>query len=369
MMRLLVLGGAVLCLFSLGCSLPPFDDGLSLAMVTADKLDPVTRIGPIQAWHGDFEDGELSFFPIKDAPDSKIGYLLIASSYFLRVRFLNGPTGQFMGELRLDGPAADANQKTYTAEPLKGGPCLSLAVFDPANPNNNALLVLDPAFPSLVRSAVDLKSYFQPSFPVTLVRIVGVHLYPETDPVRDRFAFFGVLDLSGHFGEISRYTDPLLAGGLGAATVPPLNRLDSVLPSLPAPGSGAFYFHRPVAPNTSYLSWYEASTGTYRNYAWDDGLTAGELTGMRRRIDAVLTTGELLSFANGACYVYDGNGSRKYSFPMGSLHFCFEKYDNAAGSYRLYFSLAYWLYGYRNGEDKLLIDIYSLPTASLDSLN
>jgi hypothetical protein len=53
---------------------------------------------------------------------------------------------------------------------------------------------------------------------------------------------------------------------------------------------------------------------------------------------------------------------------MGSLHFCFERYD-AAGVARLYFTLMYWIYGYQSGNDQMYITVYSLPTANLASLH
>jgi hypothetical protein len=359
----------LLCAFVLGCSLPPFDEDLSLAVATAAKLEPVTRIGPIRAWHGDFEEGEIFFMPFKDTPGSKKGFLLVASGYYLQIRYLDGLTGQFYGDSRINGPASDPDQKTYTAVSLKGGSYLSLAVFDPADAANNSLFVIDPTFTSPGSSVMNLFSSLNGDFPpASLDRIVGVHLYPQIDPTLDRFTFFGVLSEPGHFGEIQADAVPTSPGGIGAIIAMPA-RQEMALPGLPAPRSGAFYYHRPVPPNTSYLSWYDSSAGVYRNYSWDEGLTVRKLSSMIRRIDAVLSSGELLSFTYGICSVYDGKGNRKYGFPMGNLHFCFEKYDLAAGEYRLYFSLAYWIYGYQNGNDNLYIEVYSIPTAELETLD
>jgi len=367
MKRLMASGAAALGMLFLGCNLPPFDEELSLAMATAAKMQPVVQIGPVKAWHGDFEDAESYFLPVKDTPASRQGYLVSAGDYYLRVRFLDGISGSFLGESRLDGLFGDPNRKTYTAVPLKGAlsNSLSLAVFDPVNPVNNTLYMIEPSFAPPNSSAANLKTALA-AFPLAPIdRIVGVHLYPfATAP--DRFTFLAVLSAAGHFGEADADADPSKTGGVG--TLGTLSRPDMALPSLPAPGSGAFYYHRPVAPNTSYLSWYDSSTGDYRNYAWDDTLTVRQLTSMNRRIDALLTSGELLSLANGVCSVHDAGGNWKYSFPMGSLHFCFESYD-AAGSARLYFSLMYWIYGYQSGEDQMYVTIYSLPTANLASLH
>ena len=370
MNRWLAFGAAVLGVLFLGCALPPFDEELSLAMATAAKLEPVVRIGPIQAWHGDFEETKSFFLPLKDTPADRRGYLLSAGDYYLRIRFLDGASGTFQGELRLDGPAADPNRKTYTAVPLKGGtyPSLSLAVFDPAYPTNNSLLLIYPSGSTLVSSAANLYGTLNPDFGSSLDRVVGVHLYPGIDPSPDRFSFFGVLSTAGHFGELEADADAsaTTTGGIGTISSP--TRQDIALPSVPAPASGAFYFHRPAASNPSYMSKYEASTGAYRNFTWDDTLVARELEGMNRRIDALLSSGELLSLDRGVCIVYDAGGNRKFSFPMGSLHFCFERYDSG-GAARLYFSLLYWIYGYHSGNDQLYINVYSLPTANLATLD
>jgi hypothetical protein len=374
MNRIMAFCGALLCLVMSACRLPPFDEDLSLAVATASKLESVIQIGPIKAWHGDFEGGEMIFMPSQDAPDSTLGFLLIASDYYLRIRYVDGTTSQLVGEIRFDGPAGDPNRKTYTAVSLKTGlalapPYLSLAVFDPASASNNSLLVLESAFAA--GTSMNLFGALNGAFPVTpLDRVVGAHLYPQVDPALDRFCFLAVLDTPGHFGEVEAEANYASAGGIGAITpVGAAGREDMYLPSLPTPGSGAFYYHRPVNPYTSYLSSFDASKGTYKNYVWDDTHTAHQLTGMSRRIDALLTSGELLSFTSGICYVYNGSGSRKYAFPMGNLRFCFEKYDLATGKYRLYFSLVYWIYGYRDSEDKLYINVYSIPTASLESLD
>ena len=37
-----------------GCSLPPYDEELSLAMITASKMALAAQIGPIQLWAGEY---------------------------------------------------------------------------------------------------------------------------------------------------------------------------------------------------------------------------------------------------------------------------------------------------------------------------
>ena len=97
--------------------------------------------------------------------------------------------------------------------------------------------------------------------------------------------------------------------------------------------------------------------------------TPGLLSGVKGRIDAVLTTGKLLSFENGACTVYSAAGKKLYRFPLGGLRFCYERWDSAALEFKLYFSLAYWKFADKDGQDELFLEVYALPTADLADLD
>jgi hypothetical protein len=91
-----------------------------------------------------------------------------------------------------------------------------------------------------------------------------------------------------------------------------------------------------------------------------------ELAGIDQRVDAVLTSGQLLSFSDNSCTVYGPEGWRLYKFPMGALKFCYEGID--AGIPKLYFSLAYWQYGRDEKADLLFVEVYAIPTANLRDL-
>jgi hypothetical protein len=139
------------------------------------------------------------------------------------------------------------------------------------------------------------------------------------------------------------------------------------LSPLPSGLLNAFYCH---ANNTglSYLSYWTGSK--YRTCSWysasaPTGVT--ELSGLDGRVDAVLSSGLLLSFADNSCTVYDAEGRKLYKFPMGGLKFCYESID--AGTPTLYFSLAYWQFGKDEKADELYVEVYALPTANLRDLN
>jgi hypothetical protein len=129
----------------------------------------------------------------------------------------------------------------------------------------------------------------------------------------------------------------------------------------------AFYCHERIS-GRSYLSYWSGSDGRYRSYTWTSGSTplVTELTGVDGRIEAALTTGQILVFDEGICTVYDGVGKKQFDFPLGALRFCYERDDG--GTFKLYFSLAYWLFGRDEKSDQLYVDVFSIQTTSLANL-
>jgi hypothetical protein len=91
-----------------------------------------------------------------------------------------------------------------------------------------------------------------------------------------------------------------------------------------------------------------------------------QLTGVKGCIGAVLTNGQLLSFDDGVCTVYNDAGKKLFDFPLGSLKFCYEWTDGSTST--LYFSLAYWLFGRDEKSDQLYVEVYAIPTNNLASL-
>ncbi len=79
------------------------------------------------------------------------------------------------------------------------------------------------------------------------------------------------------------------------------------------------------------------------------------------RIDALLTTGELMTARDGMVRLYDGDGVELTAFTIGSMRFLNEGFAKD-GTARLYFSLNYFISGYP------ACDIYSIPTADLRNI-
>jgi hypothetical protein len=56
---------------------------------------------------------------------------------------------------------------------------------------------------------------------------------------------------------------------------------------------------------------------------------------------------------------------------MGGLKFCYERWDGTSPTTpenKVYFSLAYWLWGRDEKADQLYVELYAVPTAGLAGL-
>ena len=195
--------------------------------------------------------------------------------------------------------------------------------------------------------------------------IIGSSISPRPFPdPSDEQAFLCKFDGSGLFAEVVYNTDPF--NGI----VAPFVLRDDLDFSFPDELENGFYY-RNLFTDISYLSYYSNTQRKYKNYSWGPGMPANlkPLVRMDRRIDAVLTTGQLLSFENNRCYVYNGEGEKQYDFLLGGLHFCYEIETDLTGIPRRYliFTLPAWL-SLRDQEDELYFNVYAFPTDMLSEL-
>jgi hypothetical protein len=119
-------------------------------------------------------------------------------------------------------------------------------------------------------------------------------------------------------------------------------------------------------PNRSFASWWDAGKGGWVSYAWWEEPTTGSGVYFRKqlpidhRLDALLSTGQLLSMEDGTTRLYDRDGNLLATFALGALVFLGEEY--VAGQARCYFSQAL-LY-----EHTLHFNVYWIATDKLASL-
>ena len=180
--------------------------------------------------------------------------------------------------------------------------------------------------------------------------VLAAQVFPLSAAPYDRFSF--LLDpIATPYGEgAPTFALPAFAGGIPTT---------SNVPLLGA-GSRALYYQGPLG-SPSYASYFTAGNWVCFQWTAATSSTPTRLTGVTSRIDAVLTDGDLISTQDGTLTVYDLNGTRLNSVPLGGMQFCYEAYVGATPyvffSLSLEFSHQSWAFR-----------VYAIPTSRLRSL-
>jgi hypothetical protein len=370
-----------------GCALPPYSEELSLAQVTRSKLGtPVNRIGPVYVFLDDKSmENKFFFLPDRDDPDNSGGFLVSEASYGLRIWYLAGYSsyGSLNASWAISLENASETANNYLLQPIKSssGFDLSLVRYLPSSGYlENDLIVLSFTDPYTFDSppatpALRLADFFGSTYPPTVIA-AGSSVFPmgslSMTYAYDLQYFLCYAVESGTYVEVEYLTSES-----SGAEPSVWASSDFTLSVLPADLRNAFYGHE-MNTGQSYLSYWSAADRRYKSYSWTS-TTLGPpaidppdlklLSGIDERIDAVLTNGQLLSFADNSCTVYSSTGKKLYKFPLGSLKFCFERWDAVDTRSELYFTLTYWQYGREEKPDQLFIEVYAIPTASLGGLD
>jgi hypothetical protein len=356
--------------------MPPFDPDLSLGMLTADKMSPVTRVGPLERWFDDLKDRTIRFLPSKSdliAGSAQLdGYLIAAGRYNVRVYAVGHDGTRYYlqsGDVWLDLDNTDPDAFTLAADVVKGSERLNVYRFDGgrrhfASINSGPSPEGLPA-PLIWDDGKNLQtmiwSHFTTSQPP---RVVGVAFVPDIAPAFDRVFFLWYDEEAASHREAvyqtDSTTDPLTIKGLVSGT----ELRAGMLPGLPTGIESGFYGHH-AASGASYLSVYDPAEGRYRTYRWDDTFTATELPGLAHRVEAVLSNGRLFCRDGSMGYVYDSEGRRVNRFPLGGL--CLACEITAGPIPRLYFTLPGWEHS-DHDQSSLTFLVYSLPTDEIDRI-
>ena len=347
------------------CSMPPYNERLSLAQVTVSKLGkPANEIGPVYAYlDPSVQENLFYFLPDRDDPVGGGGFLVAETSYGLRVWYLPTYSTGLEASWSIDLNNSSQAANNFLLQPIEWADTYSYLSM--IRYLQNDLRVIRSTAPSDVTNPVTIPTL---STPLMLAYTVGASIFPDAAAGSD-FQFFLGTDGVGVFREFA-YTTSATAGIVAYST-----GTIAIYGPLPVGLTNAFYVHDPdPGRNRSYLSYPSGSS--YISYAWTwnhnaTGVDASgfqQLAGIDGRIEAVLATGQLLAFGDGACTVYTPAGSKLYKFPLGGLKFCYEQWDPVDSRFELYFSLAYWLWGREERSDQLYVKVYSIPTTSLSSL-
>jgi len=376
-MKKLIIPIAVV-LACLSCAPPPFNLDLSLSARTARALKLEGTAGPIDKLYSISDIVDAVFLPEKGTPgglDLTNGFVALASSKGdRRLVFVHWDQAKGMylqaGDSMDLGPAPMDPYPNRLLVTVKGAQHL-VCVFalDSSAPSANQIVLgqAEPAsgqFPVGTPAAQSLGSLAMIPTGIT-GDVIGVARYPQNDPALD-YTYWLFKTPSNHFLELRAYTPPSYAN-------PPSGLLTRPGPSAYSLGTGmpfdglrrGLYYYDPEpsrAPERSYLSWYDQARAQWRCWTWSGPVpfAATELTGVANRVDAALTTGELLSTEGEMGRLYTRDGVLRTTFPLTGLRFIEESYVN--GEARVLFSQ----YLYFNGRPSF--NVYSILTTDLDKL-
>ncbi len=380
-LKLLTAALVLLIIFS-SCGFPPYDEELSLAMLTTRKMKEEATVGPVKISSGpDFFAEELRFIP--DKANLKQGFVMLEQEqerprlFFVRQDnqlFENSINpGAFdydtgsdkeLGCLALPVPAA-APPGIFLAhlniQPRFGAPLYLLNIFEfnPVIPGITNLVVvdIDVIFDNdgAMGGAPPPLTFITPDF-------ISANIYPNPGFTFDQIQFLVRTSFSPYwYYEVLWQID-----STGNNVSVNIRTGGAVL--LPVVSEGCFYYYDPFTGvgGTGIVSQYWQ--GRYLNYRWDNAnLNEPELLDIPYRIEALLTSGELFCRGDNMGAVYTQGGDEVSSFPMGALKFVYELYNTVSASYKMIFIMPYSIGSHDDRE--IYFKVYSIPTADIKELD
>jgi hypothetical protein len=355
-MRKLLIGIAIATLL-ISCSPVPYDPGLAGSAGTVAKMIQDNHSSVTLYLRDNPSDQILAFYPRLTATgfDYGTGFIVSASNLHVRAGAMStqggsGALSEF-GSFSTLIPNQNQLYPSWSAWPTKDAPAynawLGLVTFDSLSPlANNSLAAVEvqigspPVFfwqgPSSLHDIVLSQTGFDGV-------VLGASVDADTDLTRD-YSYWLVRESAG--SSFSEFSSPVWSSG---TLLTPLRSsgYPYALSFIPASITRLQYFHDenqaadPARhPNASFASWYDG-LGGWICYRWAEdppdsrSYTYAKLP-IDHRIDAMLSTGQLLSTEDGTGRLYDRDGNLLASFPLGTLRFLSEEY--VGGQARTYFS-------------------------------
>ncbi len=350
----------VLALAIVSCR-PPYDGDLSYTAALAGKMRLEATVGPVKSSYNKSGSPDIAFLPLKTGTgvDAESGFIIFTDS--LGSSFWYVEPDAYGGYLVIRGNQAssynsDPHYPVFDFETIKTGSYISIMVFKTDNPVNNVVtrnhantgtMSVDND-ETVLATNININADPDP-------RLLAAQIYPSLDLDRDVIHFLVRESLS------YREMQGILSNSLGiAVNTSNVNGTAYNLAFLPFGITRCLYYRDPVAA-MSYASFY--SDGTWQCWRWSDNPLdpanpfQARLAGVAKRIDALLTTGELLSTQDDVGRVYDSEGNLRADFHLGGLKFAFEAY--IAGVAHVFFSQMYVI------EEQMYFNVYSIRTAKL----
>jgi hypothetical protein len=294
---------------------------------------------------------------------------LEANIAFVKNNALSGnydTVSQFQGVIGNPDPHAPP----FSAWPVKSGPAYLLGfAFDAVNPlwNLYSLFWGNPATFTLSQVGNSMNSQILTVFGLNAI-MIGASVSADPSAGYDMIHWLGT--------QSSGYVEFIFQGSSAGLAFPPnptpRGTAGYGLSFIPAGLARCTYFYDDNQSgdparlqNRSFASWWDSTSSSWVSYAWWQSPTGlGSIFSMRlpvdHRLDALLSTGQLLSTEGGTGRLYDRDGNLQATFPLGNLIYIAEEY--VGGVPRCYFSqcLVY--------DNKLHFNVYWIQTDQLSSL-
>lgn len=334
-----VAAAALLCT---ACLPVPFDLTLSQGAATAAKMtrDNASTIGSSGGF--DSSGSGFAFYPTVLAGggfDYSAGIATSMSDLQVSFRGIAGGAQYSQQSQSLSNP--DSHAPPYIAWPLKSGPTYLFSItFDALNPSASQYVLYqgNPAGGTMNTVPGTLQSL------TGGWTVVGAS-FAEMDGLSYAYDFVHLLGTDGT-GNFTENGWQVQSTGLPVQTTPRggLNPL----PFLPTTATRIQYFYDENQPgdparayNRSFGSWVDPASGSWKAYAWwqeptGSGPIYSKPLPVDHRIDALLSTGQLLSTEGDTGRLYDRDGNLLATFPLGNLVFIGEQF--VGGVARSYFS-------------------------------
>ena len=363
MRKLPVLGFATVLFVS--CLPVPFDLEISQALATAAKMTRDNSGVITASYNQGGSQSDFVFFPQVLASggfDYGAGFVTALASSSVDLQAVAG--GVTYARWNQPIPNPDPHAPGYLAWPVKSGTSYLFGiVFDALYPASGSGYALFRASPPGTFSIVTSSSL--QSLSGSTRTVIGAPVAANSSPSFDMLHMLTWDPPTQSFVEAGCQ---LQASGLTSVTLT-RGSLPYPLSFMPTGTSAInrclyFYDDNPAAdparlPNRSFASWYDTPSSSWVTYAWDS-LSVFKSLPVPHRLDALLSTGQLLSTEDGTGRLYDRDGNLLATFSLGNLVYVAEEYFG--GVPRCYFSqcLVY--------ENQLHFNIYWIPTSQLATL-
>jgi hypothetical protein len=350
------------------CTLPPYSEELSLAELTAKKMDRILSVGPLYTNDEDIDD--CHFIP--DRTLSPSGGFFLTESDRIECCYAAYDTtyrtwSTYSSGTEIDVPSGGEKNFRYLVYGLKPYAALNTwaAVYPFSSGSSDTLYRLYYTGSFMYDGTTSPISSITGALGVTFNNVVGVSVSPQANDTTDTFTVLGKSGSSYYEIMFSTFDS---AGISGPSDLNTTVRMVSSPVSLSIGSATNGFYSFDSSTLKSFLSVYDDTALSYTNYSWYEsgGSIVTKQLPFTGRIQTILSSGDLYVVSGNTAEIRDQNGTKKLSFPTGKLRFVHEVYDTTNLIYYMYFTK--WYSMSQNGSTGIYFDIYRVATNDLEKL-